>query len=154
MCINPLSRPWPVFRERHHDRIRYMSHRLKPTLKQTLKITAGESKRLKIWPSPTVLDRFPGRGGRFSSILDVGRHAKLKGSWSNFGTINSSSTFSSNHWLDDPCVWPTTGWRRLGRSYRCGVVLRPARVCCGLVGPRVSVWRSLKIGQGRPRPAG
>ena len=71
-----LSRLWPVFRERHHDRIRYMSLRLK----LRLNLTSGESNRLNIWPSPTVLDRFPWCGGRFSSIEDVCRHAKLKGS--------------------------------------------------------------------------
>ena len=71
-----FSRPWPVFRARHGSRIVGMSH----TLRIEMKLTAGESKRLRIWPSSTVLDRFPGCGGGFSSILDVPRNAKLKGS--------------------------------------------------------------------------
>ena len=81
-----LSRLWPVFRACHHDRMQYMLLRLK----LDTKVAAGESNRLKTWPSPTVLDRFPERGVRFSSIKNVPPHAKLKGWWSNFGTTNCS----------------------------------------------------------------
>ena len=71
LASDRLSRLWPVFRECHHDRMRCMSLITKLHTKPDTKITAGESNRLKIWLSPTVLDRFLGRGGRFSSILNV-----------------------------------------------------------------------------------
>ena len=70
------SQPWLVFRTRHGHRIVYVLVTVEVV---TLRITAGEPKKRKIWHPPMVLNGFLRLVYVFSPDKNMRRHDSITG---------------------------------------------------------------------------